>query len=100
MIELIAQNRDLSEEDVRSAIDNAPLMADDAARLKLVDDVSGFDGLRDRVHKAYGHDVKMVKSLDEADRMEIDFENPFAIFSMFSEMMEDAGPPHATRASR
>ncbi|RMF73100.1 MAG: signal peptide peptidase SppA [Planctomycetota bacterium] len=86
-IELIAEGRGLSEEEVRAAVDAAPLHADQALERKLVDAVSSFEDFKRRIHKEFGKDVEVVKSLSKRGGLEIDMNNPFAMFELFGEIL-------------
>lgn len=90
---LIATGRNLPVEDVKKAIDQAPLSAEKALKLKLVDEVSSFAAFADRIHKEFGADVEIVKKYDGRETEQIDFDNPFAIFSMFTSLMKEMQEP-------
>lgn len=90
---LIAENRGLSKKLVKDAIDDAPLNAAKAKHAGLIDFVSGFPEFRERIRSAYGSDVRVVKSLREAQQFEIDYENPFEFFTMIGEMLEETAAP-------
>ncbi len=92
-VNLIATGRGLSVDDVKKAIDQAPLSGEKALKLKLVDEVSSFAAFRDRVHKEFGGDVEVVKKYEGRETEEIDYDNPFAIFTMFSSMMKEMQEP-------
>ncbi|MBN2448339.1 MAG: S49 family peptidase [Phycisphaerae bacterium] len=90
LVNIIAEGRGLSADDVRAAIDAAPLSAEKALERKLVDRIAGFPEFRDLLHKEYGADVVVKKTMDDDDGLKIDFENPFAIFEFFSDVMDKA----------
>jgi protease-4 len=94
---MIADRRGMSAEQVKALVDRAPLPAEEALKHKLVDKVSSFPDFKKMIHKEFGKDVEVVKKLEEDSGLEIDFENPFAMFQMFaekfSELMEEAGEP-------
>jgi protease-4 len=92
-VQVIADGRGLTRDQVTDAIDQAPLNVQKAKKLGLVDRISSFSDFRNDIEAAFGSDVRVVKSLDEAEEVELDFENPFAIFSKIGEMMEESTAP-------
>lgn len=94
---MIAKSRKLDDDAVKSAIDEAPLLADRAQELRLIDEVGDFAGFKKRLHKEFGQDVEFVKRYDEAkDGLELDFSNPFALFNVFQKMMEEGAESTAS----
>jgi protease-4 len=95
--ELIAEGRGLSPEQVKALVDRAPLVAEDALEHKLVDQVGSFTDFKKTIHEEFGKDVEVVKKLGKKSELELDFENPFAMFQVFAEkfskLMEGAGEP-------
>lgn len=87
---LMAEGRGMSVEDMRAAVNSAPLSAEDALEHKLVDEVSSFVDFKRLLHKKFGSNVEIVKKLDGEDGLKIDFDNPFAIFDFFSKIMDKA----------
>ncbi|MFH1745703.1 MAG: S49 family peptidase [Planctomycetota bacterium] len=92
-LQLMAEGRGLSVEQIRAAVDSAPIPADKALELKLVDDVSSFTAFKQRLYKEYGKDVEVLKKIKKEDELKIDFNNPFAIFELFGKIMEKADEP-------
>jgi protease-4 len=94
---MIAESRGLSIEDVKLAVDRAPLSAQDALELKLVDKVSSFPDFKKMIYKEFGKDAEVVKKLEGESKLDLDFENPFAMFQMFAErfskLVEEASEP-------
>jgi protease-4 len=92
-IEMLAKGRGLPAEEVRALVDQAPLEADVALEHKLVDAVGSFPDFKKLVYKEFGQDVEVVKKLGDEGGFELDLENPFAIFQMFSEMLDKQREP-------
>lgn len=96
-LELLAEGRELPVSAIRAAVDRAPLLADEALELKLVDQVATFNDFRKLIRDKFGDDVEVLKKYPAKPKLEIDFENPFAVFQRFAEklteMMEEAGEP-------
>lgn len=91
-INLIAEGRKLSADQVRAAVDSAPIQAEKALKLKLIDSIGSLDDFRKTVRKEYGEDCEIVKKYpeDQQDGLKLDPANPFAMFQVFSKMMEKA----------
>lgn len=92
-VEMIAAGRKLDTAEVKRLIDLAPLHAEEALAARLVDEVSSFPAFKQKIQKEFGSDVKVLKEYKESAGLEIDMENPFAVFQLFSKLME--GPPVA-----
>ena len=92
-VQLMAEGRGLSEKEIMAAVDAAPLPAQEARKLKLVDDVSSFPEFKQRIRKEFGQDVEIVKRLKRDDELDLDFNNPFAIFELFGKLMEKVDEP-------
>ena len=94
-IEMMAQGRGLSVEQIKAAVDEAPLDAAAAREKKLIDQVGSFNDFRQLIHKEFGQDAEIVKQLGDEEGFKVDLENnPFAIFQMFNELIEKQSAPH------
>lgn len=92
-VQLIADGRKLSPEEVKKHIDAAPLDAATALKAKLVDDVSSFGAFAKMIRKQFGSDVEIVKDYNKSKEPEIDMENPFSgLMELFSRMTESKSP--------
>jgi protease-4 len=89
-IGLIAAGRKLSPEQVKAAVDAAPLDSKKALELKLVDSVVPLGAFKQMIEKEYGKDVEIVKKYGEKEHLELDFENPFMIFTQLQELFSEA----------
>ena len=92
-LELMAEGRGMTAKQVRTAVDEAPIPSEKALELKLVDEVSSFPAFKQMIHKKYGKDVEVLKKLKQDDELELDFDNPFAIFEMFGKFLEEVDEP-------
>ncbi len=92
-IGMIAAGRDLTPERVKELVDLAPLSAEQALEYKLVDEVSSFGAFKKAMCKQFGSDVVMLKEYDPDEGVEIDTNNPFAIFQIFAKVLEGAEEP-------
>jgi len=90
-VEMIASGRKLSSEQVREAIDQAPLSSQEALERKFVDEVSGFGEFKQRVRKEFGQDVEVVKSYGKSKRFDLDMDtsNPFAGLTQLMDLMKE-----------
>ncbi|MBU0638063.1 MAG: signal peptide peptidase SppA [Planctomycetes bacterium] len=89
-LHVMAEGRGLSVAEVRAAVDEAPLEAEQALQRKLIDAIAGFPAFKQMIYKEFGKDVEVLKKYGKKKDFELDFENPFAIFQLFSDLMEKA----------
>jgi protease-4 len=90
-LQLMANGRHLDLEQIKTAVNSAPLRADQALQLNLVDDVSSFAGFRERLYKEYGRDVEVVKKLKKSSSEEVTSTDLFSLWSQFmGKLMEGA----------
>lgn len=92
-VRMIADGRKLTPEQVKSAIDHAPLSSAQALERKLVDAVAPLDAFKTMIQKEHGRDVEIVKQYPKDKKLDLDLNNPFAIFQMFSDLVEKAQKP-------
>lgn len=92
-LRFISDGRGLSADDVRAAVDRAPLNSDEALKRKLVDSVGSFNDFRGLVEKEFGADATIVKKIEPGNKLDIDPANPFAFFEMISEAMQKSTAP-------
>lgn len=83
--QLIADGRHLKVEQIKAAVDAAPMTADNALKLKLIDAVCSYEDYVKGLKADYGSDMKVVKHYprgdDDDSDIEIDPSNPFAMFT-------------------
>lgn len=89
----IAQHRKLDKAAVKKAVDQAMINADEARKLGLVDHLVDMEGLRELMGKELGHEVNLVRNYGKAEKQEIDFSNPFAIFALLMKRPEGTTRP-------
>lgn len=90
-IDLMAEGRKLSPDEVRKLVDAAPLSAEQALAGKLVDAVGSFADFKQRVHKEFGEEVEVLKEYKPQSALELDIDNPFALFSQLMTLLEGGG---------
>jgi protease-4 len=92
----IAKSRKLTPEQIGEFIDQCEIAPKDALEAKLVDKLEYREDFVASLKKRYGKDTKFVRRYGKKEGPEIDLENPFAIFSLFKEIMkgpEDSDKP-------
>lgn len=96
IVALIAKSRKLEPEAVHGLMDKAILSAQDALDAKLVDKLAYKEQFVADLKKQYGKDVKFTRKYGKKKGPEIDPDNPFSMFKVFSELMKgesDSGKP-------
>ncbi len=88
MIDGVARGRSLPADQVRKLIDEGPYTAACALEAKLVDAVEYRDEFMKHVEKKYGKTAKLVRNYGGPKGPDLDFSNPFAIFKLLGEMMQ------------
>ena len=88
IVQQVAESRKLTPERVRELIDTGWFSPKDALAAKLVDQLQYREDFIESVRKQYGSDTKVVRNYGKKEGPEVNFENPFAIFQLFSEMMK------------
>ncbi len=92
-LELIAEGRDMSVDEVRNLVDQAPLSADEALEEGLIDESSSFPAFAQRLRDKFGDDVDVRKDYRMKTTEEIDWENPFAMFQVFGDLFSEVTEP-------
>lgn len=88
MVTTIATGRGMKAEDIKAAIDAAPLNAAEALKRKLVDQVGSYPEFQQMLQKEFGKDVELVKKYPRGDDIDLDMSNPFAFFQKLAALME------------
>lgn len=94
LVRMIAESRGLSEERVRSLIDDGPYTAEQALKAGLVDSVQYRDEFLTEIKKIYGEDIIIDNNYGAKKALDIDFSNPFAFFSVVTEMFSPRVKKH------
>jgi protease-4 len=92
----VAKSRKITPEQVSGFIDQCEIGPKDALEAKLVDKLQYKEDFIASLKKRYGKNTKFVTRYGKKEGPEIDLENPFAIFSIFKEIMkgpEDSDKP-------
>ncbi|MFN0135887.1 MAG: signal peptide peptidase SppA [Phycisphaerae bacterium] len=87
-VKIMADGRKQSVEQIKAAVDQAPLSDKKAKELKLIDEIGSFEGFTARLLKEYGQDLELVKDYSAEDMPELDMDNPFGIFQFIQELMD------------
>jgi protease IV len=88
MVRQIAESRKLTPERVHELIDVGWFSAKDAVTAKLIDQTQYREDFIAGIKKQYGSDTKVVHNYGKKEGPEVNFDNPFAVFQIFSEMMK------------
>src|SRR5204862_1958487 len=86
-IDLIAKGRSVPPEKVRSWIDAGLYSGEKAKDAGLVDAVEERTELESLLKSKYGDSVTFDKKYGQKPQPKIDFNNPFALFKVFGELM-------------
>jgi len=89
----VAGSRNLKPETVRELIDKGLFSPQEALDAGLVDKLQYREDFIESVKDRYGPDVDIVSDYGKKKGPDIDFENPFAIFRIFSDMMKSKEKP-------
>ncbi|HWB53132.1 MAG TPA: signal peptide peptidase SppA, partial [Tepidisphaeraceae bacterium] len=96
LVDSIAVRRKIPPAQVRSAIDQSLIEADQAKSDHLVDHLVNEDGLRNLITKQVGAKVDLIHHYGEEDRGTFDADNPWSFFSLL--MKRPAAPSGPTVA--
>ncbi len=88
MLDGVAESRRLSAERIREIIDKGSITAAEALEAKLVDKLGYREDFIKAVKRSYGDDVEIERNYGKKHGPDLDMENPFAIFQLFSDMMK------------
>jgi protease-4 len=97
LCEMIADSRGMTADQVKGLVDKAIHHPDEAQKAGLVDEVMYRQDLRQAIKRQYGHDVNVTRNYGGDDATSIDFNDPFAIFKMFGEIMDPDGGKKSAR---
>ncbi len=88
-IQMLASGRNQSVEQIKAAVDAAPLLAAEAQKRKLVDAVGSWADFTQMIHKEFGSDVEILKKLEKDDELDVELDpaNPFAAFQQLQTVM-------------
>jgi len=89
-VQMIATGRQVDKSKAKQWIDNGPYIADKAKSAKLIDAVEQLADFEKFVKTKCGDDIVFERKYGEKKPPELDFNNPFAIFKLFGDMMKDA----------
>jgi protease-4 len=89
-VALIAKERRVDKEKVRSWIDNGPYSADQAKEAGLIDGVEERHELQELLQKKYGKDMVLNKKYGKKAEPKVDLSSPFAVFNIFNDIMKES----------
>ncbi len=94
LVDMIAQSRNKTPDQVRDLIDHGPYLADDARAKDLVDAVETRDAFLDRVRKELGGNVRFENRYGQEKKPPINVNSPLALFTLIGELMNPPQKPH------
>jgi protease-4 len=89
-VRLIAGGRKVAPDKVRQWIDKGLYGAEEAKRLKIIDDVEFRADFVSGLQKEYGEKIKFEKRYAKKKDLDIDFSSPFGILKFYADLL--AGP--------
>lgn len=90
MVGTIAEARQMTPEQVRTIIDKGLYTAEEAVEAKLIEETAYVEDFVRTLKRRYGEDVKFVYNYGAKKGPEVDLTNPFAIFKLFGDAMQQA----------
>jgi protease-4 len=89
-VHMIAKGRKVDADQAKKWIDNGPYTAEKAKAAGLIDAVETREAFEKAIKDKCGKDVVFDRKYGEKKGPDIDFNNPFAIFKVFGEMMNES----------
>ncbi|MGE5293481.1 MAG: S49 family peptidase, partial [Solirubrobacterales bacterium] len=94
LVSMVAKSRDKTPEQVREVLDHGPYMAEQAAQMGLIDAVETQDEFLAHMKQGIEGTVKIDNRYGEKAGPEVNFANPFAFFSVLSELLKPPQTSH------
>jgi protease-4 len=94
LVGMIAKSRDKTPEQVREILDHGPYMAEQAAKMGLIDAVETQDEFLVRMKQDIEAPVKIDNRYGEKSGPQVNFANPLAVFSVLSELFKTPETSH------
>jgi protease-4 len=89
-VKLIATGRKVEASKVKDWIDNGPYSAEKARAAGMIDAVEHREAFERFIKENCGNDVVFERKYGEKKAPELDFNNPFAVFKLFGDMMAES----------
>jgi protease-4 len=93
VMEMIAESRGKSIEEVKMLIDHGPYLADQALEKGLIDAIETREEFLARLKADFGHQMKIDNRYGREEGTQIDLANPFAFFTLLAEMLSPPKKP-------
>jgi len=93
LVKMIAQSRGMTAEQVRELIDNGPYLAEQALEMGLIDAVETREEFLARIKDEIEGRIKIDNRYGQEKRAQINLSNPFAFFTLLSEMLNPPQEP-------
>ncbi len=93
LVEMIAEGRSVSAEQVRAWIDGMWYHADQARAVGLIDVVENMQDMMAELNRRFGEQIQWEKNYGVPKKPEIDFSSPLAIFDLLRNLMATKKKP-------
>jgi protease IV len=93
IIDTISSSRKLSPQDVKEAVDDSLITGKTALKRGLVDHLVDIGELRELMAKELGQKVHLVSDYGQAQKDDVDFSNPFALFALLAKKPYESDRP-------
>ncbi len=93
LVDMIAQSRGKTAEQVRDLIDHGPYVADEARKKGLIDAVQTREEFIATVENDLGGEMQVENRYAREEKAKLNLASPFGFFSLLSELFKPATPP-------
>lgn len=94
LIDMIAQSRGKTAEQIRDLVDDGPYLAEQALEMRLIDAVETREEFLARINADFEGQVRIDNRYGQKKRPQINFANPFAFFTILVDMLK---PPQESQ---
>ncbi len=88
LVDMIAQSRGKTADQIRALVDDGPYLAEQALEMRLIDAVETREEFLARVNADFEGPVRIDNRYGQKKQPQINFANPFAFFTIISEMLK------------
>ncbi|MCP4256938.1 MAG: signal peptide peptidase SppA [Planctomycetes bacterium] len=93
LVDMIAQSRETTTEQIRDLINNGPYLAEQALEKKLIDAVETREEFLARIKADFEGEVRIDNRYGQKKTTQINLTNPFAFFAILVEMLKPPQQP-------
>ena len=88
LVEMIAQSRGKTAEQIRALVDDGPYLAKQALEMRLIDAVETREEFLARINADFEGQVRIDNRYGQKKKSQINLANPFALFTIIAEMLK------------